>query len=130
MIWEMKTLKSLAAVMFIVNAIWSFGIQSPIPPTRIRVSGAVMESLIIHKVDAEYPEEARTMHATGNVMVEITIDRKGNVTRAVLVKGNPVLAEAAENAVKQWKYRPYVLNGNPVEVETTAVVIFRNKEGF
>ena len=126
----MKILKSLAAVIFIVNAIWSFGVQSPPVPTKIRVSGAVMEAFVIHKVDAEYPEEARTMHATGNVTVVITIDRQGNVTRAALIKGNAVLGDAAEKAVKQWKYRPYVLGGNPVEVETTAVVVFRNKEGF
>ena len=89
-----------------------------------------MEQFVIHKVDAEYPEEARSMHASGNVTVVITIDRQGNVTRAALIKGNPVLADAAETAVKQWKYRPYVLGGNPVEVETTAVVVFRNKERF
>jgi len=126
----MKILKSLAAVMFIVNAMWSFGVQSPPVPTKIRVSGAVMDQFVIHKVDAEYPEEARTMHASGNVTVVITIDRQGNVTKAALIKGNPVLADAAETAVKQWKYRPYALNGNPVEVETTAVVVFRNKERF
>ena len=124
MIWEVKILKSLAAVIFIVNAIWSFGIQAPIPPTKIRVSGAVMEALVIHKVDAEYPEEARTMHATGNVTVAITIDRQGNVTRAALIKGNAVLADAAEKAVKQWKYRPYVVNGNPVEVIAPIEVSF------
>ncbi|HLK52013.1 MAG TPA: energy transducer TonB [Candidatus Angelobacter sp.] len=121
----MKTLKSLAAVMFIVNAIWSFGIQAlPVPP-KIRVSGAVMEAFVIHKVDAEYPTGA--VRSASNVTVVITIDRQGNVTKAALIKGAFELAEAAENAVKQWKYRPYVLGGNPVEVETTAVVFFRSR---
>ena len=89
MIGEMKILKSLAAVMFIVNAIWSFGIQaSPIPP-KIRVSGTVMEAFVIHKVDAEYPPEAGAVRSASSVTVVITIDRQGNVTSAALIKGNP-----------------------------------------
>ncbi|HEY1937518.1 MAG TPA: energy transducer TonB [Candidatus Angelobacter sp.] len=124
----MKSLKFLATIALMVNAIWSFGMQSPpahSTPMRLRVSGAVMEGLVIHKVMPEYPDEAKRVRATGDVTVAIVINQQGNVISAALIKGNPVLADAAIDAVKQWKYNPYILNGVPIEVETTAVVVFK-----
>lgn len=84
-----------------------------------------MEGLVIHKVMPEYPDEAKRVRATGDVTVAIVINQQGNVISAALIKGNPVLADAAIDAVKQWKYNPYILNGVPIEVETTAVVVFK-----
>ena len=84
-----------------------------------------MEGLVIHKVTPEYPDEAKRVGASGDVTVVIRIDQQGNVVSAAMIKGNPVLADAAIDAVKQWKYKPYLLNGAPIEIETTAVVVFK-----
>jgi protein TonB len=129
----MKSLHFLAAFTLILCAILSSALQSPMPtrpPARIKVSESVMDGMILSRTYPNYPEDARRMHATGNATVAIVIDRDGNVVRAALVRGNIVLADAAEAAVKQWKYKPFQVSGNPVEVETTATVVFRDRMGF
>src|ERR1700749_1286187 len=129
----MKSLHFLAAFVLMLCAALSFALQSPMPtrpPARIKVSESVMDGMILSRTYPNYPEDARRMHATGNATIAIVIDRDGNVVRAALVRGNIVLAGAAEAAVKQWKYKPFQVNGNPVEVETTATVVFRDRMGF
>ena len=129
----MKSLHFLTAFVLMLCAALSFTLQSPMPtrpPARIKVSESVMDGMILSRTYPNYPEDARRMHATGNATVAIVIDRDGNVIRAALVRGNIVLADAAEAAVKQWKYKPFQVNGNPVEVETTATVVFRDRMGF
>ena len=67
---------------------------------------------------------ARAGRVQGEVVIEVTIDKTGNISRATVVKGPTLLVDAALAAVKQWKYRPYTQDGNPVEVESTVTVRF------
>jgi len=78
----------------------------------------VANSLIRHKVDPIYPREARKNNITGDVLLRIIIGRQGNVTNLEVIQGDPILVESAVKAVKQWKYRPYILNGEAIEAES------------
>lgn len=91
-------------------------------PKRLRVSSGVAETMKIHDVQPEYPQAARISHVTGDVILHTIIDRDGRIAELTVVSGPPLLAESAIKAVKQWEYRPYLLNGKPVEVETTIMV--------
>jgi TonB family protein len=103
----------------------ALGVSSCIPaPARVRVSQILMLQYLIRKVDPVYPPDALAKHLEGIVVVKITIDKEGSVYKAENVSGLPELVPAALEAVKQWKYQPYLLNGSPVEVETTAEVGF------
>ncbi len=77
-----------------------------------------MATLLIKKVPPEYPPEARKKHIQGTVILHVVISQQGDVAEVSVVSGDPMLTESAIEAAKQWKYRPYLLNGNPVEVET------------
>lgn len=72
-----------------------------------------------------YPEEAKLNHITGDVLLAYFIDTKGNVEDIVTVQGDPILAKAAIEALRQWKYKPYTLNGKPLEVETVTTIHFK-----
>jgi protein TonB len=96
----------------------------PVMPQRVRVSQGVTTGLLIHKVEPTYPMLARSARIQGNVVLKAIIDKEGNIQDLQLVSGHPMLVPAAIQAVKQWRYRPYLLNGQPVEVETTITVIF------
>jgi len=98
--------------------------ESPKQPKRIRISSGVAEGLLRHKVDPEYPWEARQRHITGDVLLWIVIDKSGNVASIRVEKGRPILVDAAVEAVKQWKYRPFVLHGEPVEVDSAIKIEF------
>ena len=93
-------------------------------PLRVRVSSGVSSGLLVKKVPPEYPPEARAANVQGTVVLRANIDKEGNVANLLLVSGDPILAPAAIEAVKQWKYKPYLLNGTAVEVETTIQVNF------
>ena len=93
-------------------------------PQRIRVSAGVSSGLLVKKVAPEYPPDARAALVQGVVVLSATIDKQGNVSKLELVSGDTMLAPAAMEAVRQWKYRPYLLNGEAVEVETTIQVNF------
>ncbi len=90
-------------------------------PMTLRVSQGVMEGLRIHYVRPVIPGD---LQKQGDVTVEFVVDTDGRVRKASAIEGDPMLARAAVEAVRQWKYTPYILNGEPVEVETTAVVNF------
>lgn len=93
-------------------------------PVRVRVSSGVSQGLLIRKVAPEYPKKARRKHIQGTVIMKAKISKEGDITDLELVAGDPMLAQAAMDAVKQWKYRPYLLKGEPVEVETQIQVNF------
>jgi protein TonB len=93
-------------------------------PVRIRVSQGVSQGLLIRKVQPVYPALARQARIQGVVVLQAQISKEGNIENLTLVSGHPMLAPAAFDAVKQWKYRPYLLNGEPVEVETQVQVNF------
>ena len=89
------------------------------------VSSGVMEGMLIRKVIPTYPAIGRAVRAQGTVQLQATISREGTIENLRVVSGPPILQQAAIDAVKQWRYRPYLLNGEPVEVETTINVDFR-----
>lgn len=89
-----------------------------------QVSTGVMEGRLIYKVLPVYPAMARAIHIAGRVELQATISREGTIENLRAVSGPPLLQQAAIDAVKQWRYRPYLLNGQPVEVETTINVDF------
>jgi len=97
---------------------------APVVPQRIRISQGVTRGLLIHRVEPSYPPLARAARVQGEVILSAVIDTNGEITNLQLVSGHPMLVPAAISAVKQWRYKPYLLNGQPVEVETTITVIF------
>jgi protein TonB len=96
----------------------------PAAPQRIRISGGVTKGLLIHREEPTYPPLARAARVQGDVVLSAIIDTNGQITNLQLVSGHPMLVPAAIAAVRQWRYKPYLLNGQPVEVETTITVIF------
>jgi periplasmic protein TonB len=93
-------------------------------PQRVRVSSGVQSGLLIRKVPPAYPPLARQARIQGSVLLQAQISKEGNIENLQLISGHPMLAPAAIEAVKQWKYKPYLLNGEPVEVETQVQVNF------
>jgi len=93
-------------------------------PQRVRVSAGVTSGLLIRKVPPTYPPLARQARIQGTVLLQAQISKTGDIENLQLISGHPMLAPAAIEAVKQWKYKPYLLNGEPVEVETQVQVNF------
>ena len=93
-------------------------------PQRVRVSAGVTSGLLIRKVPPTYPPLARQARIQGTVLLQAQISKTGDIENLQLVSGHPMLAPAAIEAVKQWKYKPYLLNGEPVEVDTQVQVNF------
>jgi periplasmic protein TonB len=120
----MKSREALAIViLFITAAAYAQQPEAP-KPQRVRVASGVANSLLLHSVEPRYPEEARRQHLHGDVRLEILIDKEGKVASVKTLSGEPILVDAAIKAVKQWRYRPYLLNGDPVEVESTVTIKF------
>jgi TonB family protein len=94
-------------------------------PERVRVSSGVSVGLLLHKVQPDYPPEARKARIQGTVILKAVIGKDGSIEKLTLVSGHPALAPAAIDAVQQWRYRPYLLMGNPVEVDTEIQVNFQ-----
>ena len=92
-------------------------------PAHLRTS-VMMEGNLIHRVEPRYPLIAKQLHIEGVVMVKAFISRDGVITRAVAESGPPLLVTVALEAVRQWRYRPYYLNHEPIEVETEITVNF------
>jgi len=87
-----------------------------------------MNALLIHRVQPEYPEPAKWLHLSGTVQLRAIIGVDGSVRNIEVVSGNPILANAAVGAVRQWKYQPTQLNGKPVEVDTVVTVQFQMQQ--
>jgi len=93
-------------------------------PQRVRVSAGVAQGLLVKKISPVYPPDARSQHIQGTVVLHALIDKQGNISSIDVISGDETLAESAIEAVRQWKYRPYLLNGEPVEVDTHIQVNF------
>ena len=91
------------------------------PITR---GGSVMEAMITNRVQPEYPSAARMTRTSGDVLLNAIIATDGTVQSLKVISGNPLLIKAATDAVRQWRYKPTLLNGQPVEVETLITVRF------
>jgi protein TonB len=83
-----------------------------------------MEGNLIRRVQPEYPALAKQARIQGTVVLRAVIDREGIIQDLQVISGHPLLVQAALNAVRQWRYRPYYLNDQPVEVETQVTVNF------
>jgi TonB family protein len=94
------------------------------PVQRIRISAGVADGMVVEKVPPVYPEIAQQARIQGDVVLRAVIGPDGAVQNLQLVSGHPVLAPAAMEAVRQWRYQPYLLNGSPVEVETVVSIPF------
>jgi len=114
------------------NAVWGgsgvgmnpLPLPPPVPTTRpLRVSH-MMEGNLIYRVQPEYPQLARQARIQGTVVLRAIISREGRIENLQALSGHPLLVPAAMEAVRLWRYRPYSLNDQPVEVETQITVNF------
>jgi protein TonB len=94
--------------------------------TRIKQGGNITAKMLLkdESVQPIYPQEAKDKRIQGTVRLHVIIAKDGSVGQVELISGHPLLAVAALEAVRQWKYRRTLLNGEPVEVDTTVDVIF------
>jgi TonB family protein len=92
---------------------------------RAHVPADVMEKLLIHRVDPEYPAAARPGRLQGVVVLDVVVGPDGSVVQMRALNGPEVLSRAAMEALRWWKFQPYRVNGQPVDVETTVAVEFR-----
>lgn len=93
-------------------------------PQKIRISSGVAVGNKLSGNDPAYPPMAKIAHLQGDVVLQATISKNGAIENLHALSGHPILVQAAIEAVKEWKYKPYFLNGDPVEVETTITVKF------
>ena len=104
------------------------GAGPPPPPKptqqRIRVGGNVAAAKLVHQVQPVYPQIAKTAHVQGTVLLHAIIAKDGTIQELQYVSGPPLLMRAAMDAVHEWRYSPTLLNGEPVEVDTTIQVVF------
>lgn len=93
--------------------------------TRVRVSAGVTQGMKVHDVQPQYPQMAKIARVQGPVVLAAVIGKDGTIQNLRVVStASPLLNQAAVEAVKQWRYRPYILNGEPVDVDTTITVNF------
>ena len=93
-------------------------------PSRIRVSAGVQQGNLISQVKPVYPAIAKSARISGAVVLQAEISKQGTIENLRVISGHPMLVQNALEAVKQWRYKPYLLNGEPVPVETTITVNF------
>jgi protein TonB len=93
--------------------------------STLHVSQGVSTGLLIKKVAPSYPPNALRMHVEGDVDLVATISKEGNISNIKVTSGDAQLTKAAVDAVKQWKYKPYLLNGEPVEIQTQVTIKFK-----
>jgi TonB family protein len=102
----------------------SYNLAKPSLAT-LKVSQGVSQGLLIKRVQPKYPAAALAVHAQGSVQIEATINKEGNVINPKVLKGDPLLARAALDAVRQWRYKPYYLDNDPVEIQTQITINFK-----
>jgi TonB family protein len=91
----------------------------------MELSPAAAEDSLVHRVEPEYPEEARQQQIQGPVVLDVHINQDGTVQEVKMVSGDSVLAQAAMDAVKQWRFKPHTVNGHPAEMQTRVTLNFR-----
>lgn len=107
-------------------AIGSTPVSVPKPSNQLlKISQGVSEGLVIKRVPPRYPSQALQLHKEGSVQLQATVTKQGDISNIKVLSGDPMLARAAEDAVRQWKYKPYYLNGEPVDIQTQITVNFK-----
>ncbi|HEY6369343.1 MAG TPA: energy transducer TonB [Candidatus Sulfotelmatobacter sp.] len=96
----------------------------PAPVARVVRISSMLEGNLTRRVQPVYPPLARTAHVQGSVVVYALISKAGTMVNVHAISGHPMLVPAAVDAVSQWRYRPYILNSEPIEVETQITVNF------
>jgi protein TonB len=91
----------------------------------VKVSEGVEQAQLVSRIEPQYPVLAKETRTQGTVFLRAIISREGRITSLEVLSGHPLLVREALDAVRQWRYRPTLLNGEPVEVETSITVIFR-----
>jgi protein TonB len=91
----------------------------------VQIAQGVSTGLLVKRVTPRYPQDARQAGIQGSVILQAEIDKNGRVQKLALISGHPMLAPAAIKAVKRWKYKPYLLDAQPVNVETQIIVNFQ-----
>lgn len=94
-------------------------------PLKIRISSGVADSHKTSGEDPVYPLEAKRQHIQGDVVLRALTDQKGHILSLQVVSGDPVLVQAALAAVKTWKYKPWILNGEPIQADFPILIKFR-----
>ena len=98
---------------------------SPKTKSGEEMSSAGADNSLLHRVELEYPEAARQQNIQGRVVLEVHIGADGAVQEVRVASGPPVLAQAASDAVKQWRFKLHKVNGSPVEMQTRVTLNFR-----
>jgi protein TonB len=101
--------------------------QSEEAPERIRVGEGVEAASLLHYVKPAYPADAKAAKITGTVRMHAIIGANGSVAQLEYISGPAELKDAAEDAVKQWRYKPILLNSLPAEVDTDITIVYTNK---
>ncbi len=101
----------------------------PPPPQKLRISSGVAEANLIHRVLPQYPPLARQARIEGVVKLQAVISKDGSIENLRVVSGHNMLAQAALEAVRQWRYKPTLLSGEPCEAETEISVVFKISGG-
>ena len=100
--------------------------DAPAPVLQtVAISQGVSQGLLLKKTQPVYPPSAMRLRIEGAVQLMATISKNGNISAVKILSGDPQLARAAADAVKQWKYKPYLLNGEPVEIQTQVTLNFK-----
>jgi protein TonB len=99
-------------------------VVKPSTPPKLSISSGVMAGNLLEKTVPQYPAIARAARIQGTVVLQATIAKDGAIQNLRVINGPPMLQQAAIDAVRSWRYKPYLLNGEPVEVETTINVVF------
>ena len=106
-----------------LNSLMPASANMPKPSlATLKISQGVSQGLLIKRVAPKYPQAALAVRAQGTVQIEATVNKEGNVVNPKVLSGSPVLARAALEAVRQWRYKPYYLNGQPVEIQTQITI--------
>ncbi len=93
----------------------------------VKVSEGVLQAQLVSRIEPRFPPLALQLRQSGTVVLHAIISRDGHINALEVVSGSPFFVQAALDAVRQWRYRPTMLNGEPVEVDTTITVIFQLK---
>jgi protein TonB len=112
---------------FILNTLAGTGpgpVLHPPMPSRVIRTSSMLEGNLIHRIQPQYPAIAKQLHIQGAVVLNAIIGRDGRIEQTQVIRGQALLNKAALDAVRQWQYRPYYLNGEPIEVETQITVNF------